>query len=163
MAAREMSPESLSGWRQVDVRGTEYYDFLMSATPGPGLLEFVYTDFFRRTRKGVLTDEEMQAVENELLENPERGDTMGDTGGVRKIRAATEGRGKSGSARVAYLYVEERATVYFILAFPKNVQPNLTAAQKKVVREEAEGLKAEPWPPKKRREPSRPENQRKEK
>ena len=109
-------------------------------------LEFVYLALFERTRKGVLTDAEVKAVEDELLANPRAGAVMVNTGGVRKVRAAQEQRGKSGSARVAYLYVEEQATVYFILAFPKNVQGNLTAEQKKQVRAVVAAIKGEDWP-----------------
>jgi hypothetical protein len=106
-------------------------------------LEFVYLNLFERTADGVIREEEMKAVEDELLENPEKGSVQGNTGGVRKIRVATGGRGKSGSARVAYLYVQVREVIYFILAFPKNVQPNLTAEQKHLLRGLAEKLKKE--------------------
>lgn len=110
------------------------------------LLEFVYLALFERTRKGVLTDAEMKEVEDALLANPRAGAVMANTGGVRKVRAAQEQRGKSGSARVAYLYVEEQATVYFIIAFPKNVQGNLTDAQKKQVRTVVAQIRDEGWP-----------------
>lgn len=109
-------------------------------------LEFVYISLFERTRRGVLSDAEMKAVEDELLVNPRAGAVMVNTGGVRKMRAAQEQRGKSGSARVAYLYVPEQATVYFVIAFPKNVQGNLTAEQKKQVRALVAQIKQEPWP-----------------
>jgi hypothetical protein len=111
-----------------------------------GLVEFVYLSFFERTRKGVLTDAEMKEVEDELLANPRTGVVMANTGGVRKVRAAQGQRGKSGSARVAYLYVEEQSTVYFIIAFPKNVQGNLTDAQKKQVRGVVVQIRNESWP-----------------
>lgn len=113
---------------------------------GIGLVEFVYLSLFERTRKGVLTDAEMKEVEDELLANPRAGVVMANTSGVRKIRAAQGQRGKSGSARVAYLYVEEQATVYFIIAFPKNVQGNLTDAQKKQVRAMVAQIRNEGWP-----------------
>jgi RNase H-fold protein (predicted Holliday junction resolvase) len=106
----------------------------------------VYLGLFERTRKGVLTDAEMKEVEDELLANPRAGVVMTNTGGVRKVRAAQEKRGKSGSARVAYLYVEEQATIYFIIAFPKNVQGNLTDAQKKQVRAVVAQIRDEGWP-----------------
>jgi hypothetical protein len=109
-------------------------------------VEFVYLSFFERTRKGVLTDAEMKEVEDELLANPRTGVVMANTGGVRKVRAAQGQRGKSGSARVAYLYVEEQSTVYFIIAFPKNVQGNLTDAQKKQVRGVVVQIRNESWP-----------------
>jgi hypothetical protein len=121
----------------------------MSATPPLPSLEFVYTRLFQVTRKGVLTDDEVKAVEDSLLENPEAGPVIAATGGVRKIRAAQEGRGKSGSGRVVYLFVEWQRTVYFILAYPKNVQGNLTSAQKAIVREVVADIESEEWPRKK--------------
>ena len=121
-------------------------------------LEFVYVPLFERTRKNLLSDEEMRQVENALLEDPEAGSVMGDTGGIRKIRAAQEHRGKSGSARVLYYYKSNRETVYFLLAFAKNVQANLTAAQKKILRAVVAALEAEEWPaPGKHREPEHKE------
>jgi hypothetical protein len=110
------------------------------------MLEFIYLGLFERTRKGVLDDIEMKALEDELLSNPRAGAVLVNTGGVRKIRAAQDGRGKSGSARVVYLFVEEQATVYFILAFPKNVQGSLTADQKRAVRGLVGQVKQEDWP-----------------
>ena len=127
--------------------------YYISRPQGAGeLLEFVYLELFERTRKGVLSDAEMKAVEDELLANPRAGVVIVNTAGVRKVRAAQEQRGKSGSARVVYLYVEEQRTVYFILAFPKNVQGNLTAEQKKLVRALVGQARQQDWP---RKRPAR--------
>jgi hypothetical protein len=124
--------------------GTAYY---ISRQQGAGeLLEFIYLPLFERTRKGVLTDAEVKEVEDALLANPRSGVVIIETGGVRKVRAAQDYRGKSGSARVVYLYVEEQATVYFILAFPKNVQGNLTPEQKRLVRALVVQVRQEEWP-----------------
>lgn len=106
-------------------------------------LEFVYLDLFERTAAGILNEKDRHVLEDELLENPRRGDVQRETGGVRKVRVATEGGGKRGGARVAYLYVEVRETIYLILAFRKNVQTNLTAAQKREIRRLVEQLKKE--------------------
>ena len=106
-------------------------------------LEFVYLELFERTARGLVTAEEMRAVEEELLENPEKGSLLGETGGVRKIRAAIRGAGKRGGARIVYLYVRVRSKVYFILAFPKNVQANLTDPQKRAIRALVARLKEE--------------------
>jgi hypothetical protein len=104
-------------------------------------LEFVYLHIFERTAEGLLSGEEMKAAEDELLENPQKGSIQAGTGGVRKMRAGVGGRGKSGGARIVYLYVPRRQTIYFILAFSKNVQANLTAEQKKVIRRLVHDLK----------------------
>ncbi len=68
------------------------------------------------------------------MENPELGDVIQDTGGARKIRIPLENRGKSGGARVIYVDVVIRERIYLLLAYPKNVQSNLTPEQKKMVR-----------------------------
>lgn len=109
-------------------------------------LEFVYTQLFERTRKGLLDEDEMQRVESELRRDPDRGVLMSDTGGIRKLRAAKKHRGKSGSARVAYLHMAEWETVFFLIAFGKNVQGNLTASQRKLLRHMVDMIRREEWP-----------------
>lgn len=113
----------------------------MSAVPDS--LQFVYTWLFERTARGLLTDREMQAVEQHLLRNPRAGDSLSATGGVRKIRAGLPGRGKRGGARVLYYYIELRSKVYFLLAFAKNVQANLTSDHKKSLRQLVRQLEGE--------------------
>lgn len=115
----------------------------MTRDPEHTHLEFVYLTLFERTRRGVLSEDDMHRVEDELLENPEAGDVEDQTGGIRKIRARIGRRGKRGSARVAYLYVASRARLYFLLAFPKNLQAALTPNQKAVIRSLAAQLKKE--------------------
>jgi hypothetical protein len=106
-------------------------------------LEFVRLPLFLSTTKGVMSEEDIHRLEDELLENPKKGVMEDNAGGVRKVRAAVGEHGKSGSARVAYLYIPARQKIYFILAFPKNVQGVLTAAQKKTLRQLAAELKRE--------------------
>ena len=107
------------------------------------LLAFVYLPSFERTSEDLLSDEDMRELEIELLAQPRKGPVMRDTGGVRKVRAAIEGRGKSGSARVIYLYVEAREKIYFLLCFPKNEQSNLTPEQTRRIRALVAQLEAE--------------------
>ena len=97
-------------------------------------LTFIEVSQFTLTAEDVLSDDELFAVEDELLENPEAGDRIAGTGGVRKIRAAIGGRGKRGGARVLYYYVSSRAVVYFILVYAKNQSSSLSTEGKKVMR-----------------------------
>jgi hypothetical protein len=53
-------------------------------------------------------------------------------GGIRKIRFAAKGKGKSGGVRVIY-YILKEDRVFLLLAYPKNEQENLTAAQLKLL------------------------------
>jgi len=106
-------------------------------------LEFVYTPVFLASARGLLTDEALRQIEITLLVEPQAGDVIQDTGGLRKIRAPLPGRGKRGGARIVYLYVEIRDTVYMLLAYAKNVKDDLTAADKKALRTLAKQLREE--------------------
>ena len=97
-------------------------------------IDFVYTPLFERSARGLLDDESMRQAELELLKYPRAGATVAGTGGIRKLRVALPGRGKRGSTRVAYLYLEVRGRVYFLLAYAKAEQVDLSAADKKVLR-----------------------------
>jgi len=105
--------------------------------------EFIYTELFEKTTAGLLTDDVMEGVENILCLDPRAGDVMRETHGVRKLRVALPGRGKRGSARVTYLYIEIAGTIYFLIAYAKNAQGNVTAAQTKLLAAWAARLKEE--------------------
>lgn len=57
-----------------------------------------------------------------------------DTNGARKLRVALPGRGKSGGARVIYIFVEVGEIFHLLLCYPKNVQGNLMSDQKNTLR-----------------------------
>lgn len=98
-------------------------------------LEFVYLSTFDRSAEGFLTDQDMWEIEGRLLANPRAGVVVPGTGGVRKLRVAFAGRGKSGSGRLIYLYVSPKDRVYFILLYPKSRAANLSEAGKQAMRQ----------------------------
>ena len=63
-------------------------------------LEFVLTQKFDRMTRDWLDDSTLHTLQVTLIEQPEAGAIVAGTGGVRKVRVALPGRGKSGSARV---------------------------------------------------------------
>ena len=65
------------------------------------------------------------------------------TSGARKMRIQMNGHGKRGGGRVIYVDIFEKEKLYFLFAYPKNVQANLTEQQKKVVRQMVEAIKGE--------------------
>ncbi len=75
------------------------------------------------------TDEELRALQNEIVINPECGALIPGSGGLRKLRAGFDGRGKRGGARVIYYVQISESVCYLLLAYPKNVQDNLTPEQ----------------------------------
>jgi len=55
---------------------------------------------------------------------------MQGTGGIRKLRWALEGRGKSGGARIIYFYYDLNMPLYLLACYPKNKKISLTDAEK---------------------------------
>lgn len=90
-----------------------------------------------------LHNEKLKLLEDILLENPQKGDVIEGTSGARKMRIQMNGHGKRGGGRVIYVDIFEKEKLYFLFAYPKNVQVNLTEQQKKIVRQMVEAIKGE--------------------
>ena len=106
--------------------------------------EFVFTKPFLACWNAMgLSDEDLRNLENALLENPQMGDLIQGTGGARKLRIQLEGRGKRGGGRVIYLDVFEKERLYFLFAYPKNIQDNLTEEQKHAIKQMIDAIKKE--------------------
>lgn len=58
--------------------------------------------------------------ERALLNNPEIGDLMEGTGGLRKTRLKSSSKGKRSGFRVCYCDIPEKEKIYLIAIFAKN-------------------------------------------
>jgi hypothetical protein len=67
------------------------------------VLKFIETPTFTRLITRLVDDDDYAAFQQGLAEQPEKGGLMSGCGGVRKVRMAARGKGKSGGARVTYL------------------------------------------------------------
>jgi hypothetical protein len=65
-----------------------------------------------------------------LAKRPKAGRIIQGTGGLRKVRFARPGKGKSGSARVIYYYHNDTKPILLLLIYAKADQDSLTDAQK---------------------------------
>ena len=92
-------------------------------------IEFIETPMFTRQIKQIATDDELKELQKLLIESPDKGDLIRQTGGLRKIRMATGTQGKSGSARVIYFLATEEI-IYLVMAYPKSTKDSLTDAEK---------------------------------
>jgi hypothetical protein len=63
------------------------------------------------------------------------GDVLRVTGGFRNLRVARKGVGKSGGARVVYIWRNEKFPVFLITVFRKNEKENLSMAERKCLEE----------------------------
>jgi putative transcriptional regulator len=77
-----------------------------------------------------LSDEEYRQLQNELLKTPTKGDVIQGTGGLRKVRVASKGKGKRGGARVIYYYLNSFKRFYLLTIYAKNEVTNLTPQEK---------------------------------
>lgn len=110
--------------------------------PGP-LLTVVETSAFRRKAEKLLTNEEYEDLLLYLSMYYAAGDEIPGTGGVRKLRYAIGGRGKSGGVRAIYYFLDEVNPILALFLYAKNEQANLTPAEKKLAASLAAALKAE--------------------
>ncbi len=62
------------------------------------------------------------------------------TGGVRKLRIPTSGRGKSGGSRVIYFFGGNRIPVYAFLLYTKSDREDMNPAERKAVVREVTAL-----------------------
>jgi hypothetical protein len=74
-------------------------------------------------------EEERDNVVEHVARNPRTGVLITGTGGVRKMRWARKGMGKSGGVRIIYFFYNENIPVFLLTAFGKNEKTNLTKAE----------------------------------
>jgi hypothetical protein len=101
----------------------------------------VETALFVRQAAGIWSDSERASLIDFIAWNPEIGDMIPESGGVRKVRWTRSGSGKRGGARVIYFYHRTDRPLYLLMAYTKPRQDNLTAEEKRTVRRLAEELK----------------------
>lgn len=93
--------------------------------------EFIETPSFTKKWFALgFDDEDLAELQQFLIKNPDAGDMMPGTGGLKKLRFAFEGRGKSGSARVCYVDFAAFEKNYLIQVFSKDEKTNLTQKEK---------------------------------
>ncbi len=98
-------------------------------------VEFIETPTFTRLVTSLLSDDKYRELQNELVENPERGDLIKGGGGIRKLRYGIQGRGKSGGIRVIYYWVKDSHLIYMLVAYPKSKKDDLTDKETSILRE----------------------------
>jgi hypothetical protein len=102
----------------------------------------VELDRFEKDAAALWRGEERDAFIDFIARNPEKGQLIEDTGGVRKVRWSREGTGKSGGVRVIYYFHSEAMPIYLLAIYAKGERADLGAAQKKQARAFVETLKA---------------------
>lgn len=97
-------------------------------------MTLVETPWFLRDAESRMTDSERVELISFLAGNPEAGDVMPGTGGVRKLRWGTKGRGKRGGVRVIYYMHSSSFPLFLLSVSAKNEKSNLSQSQKNELR-----------------------------
>lgn len=93
--------------------------------------EFIIMPEFEKQWNAMgLNDDDLKSLQEDLTLEPKKGDVMKGTGGLRKVRFAFEGKGKSGSVRVCYIDFENYQVIFLITAYPKSEKDNLSQAER---------------------------------
>jgi hypothetical protein len=108
------------------------------------LYTFIELPVFMRQLEALASFETLYAIQADLLADPARWPIIRGSGGARKGRVSDprDSRGKSGSYRYIYLYLEHRGRIFLLLFFSKNEQANLSPEQVKQVAALVEKIKA---------------------
>jgi hypothetical protein len=102
-------------------------------------------DRARLEREGELTMEDIVALEQDIMANPDTGDMVQGTGGLRKVRLGQRQvrRGKRGGLRVYYLDLAAAKVTHLVAIFGKREKSDLSPAERKAVANLVRKLKEE--------------------
>lgn len=96
-------------------------------------MTFYETSIFTTQITKLVSDDSCAELQGVLIADPESGDLIPRSHGLRKIRWRLPGRGKSGGIRVIY-YLVTGDEIFMLFAYPKNKQENISAEQARILR-----------------------------
>jgi hypothetical protein len=101
---------------------------------------FFETSVFTRRLTDLLPDDEYAELQQTLVGDPNAGALIPGSGGLRKVRWATQGRGKRGGLRIIYYYLVGRDQFYMLLIYGKSEQDNLSPEQLRTLKRAVEAI-----------------------
>ena len=91
------------------------------------MFTFIESTAFERVRAVYLDDDEYAQLQQFMMENPEAGEVVRESGGVRKLRWKRKGMGKRGGLRVIYFVRYQPNEVWLLTLYAKAKQENVPA------------------------------------
>jgi mRNA-degrading endonuclease RelE of RelBE toxin-antitoxin system len=80
----------------------------------------IETSFFTRQVQDLLTDEDYRLLQAALVLRLDLGDIIEGSGGLRKFRWRTRGRGKRGGTRVIYYWAVAQGQLLMLMIYSKS-------------------------------------------
>jgi hypothetical protein len=97
--------------------------------------EFIESSLFTKMVYDYLSEDDYTAFQQFLMEQPEAGAVVKGSGGVRKVRWARTGAGKSGGVRVCYYKRNAAGQILLLVIYAKSVQASISGAVLKQLKE----------------------------
>jgi mRNA-degrading endonuclease RelE of RelBE toxin-antitoxin system len=98
----------------------------------------VETPTFVRLAGQCWRDDERVAFIDLIAANPDAGDVIPRSGGLRKVRWSGSGRGKRGGVRVIYFSRLAQGEIWLLLVYPKSTHENVSPDVLRQIRKEIE-------------------------
>ncbi len=92
---------------------------------------FVEATAFTKLLPDYLDDEEYRRLQVHLMKQPDAGAVIRGSGGVRKVRWGSRGKGKSGGLRVIYYWVTAEDQIVMLTIYGKGEKEDLSVADLK--------------------------------
>ena len=90
-------------------------------------MEFIEATAFTKLIYKYLSEDEFLGLQSFLLEYPEAGKVVPGSGGIRKVRWAISGKGKSGGVRVIYYFNRQEDEIWLLTIYSKSETENIPA------------------------------------
>lgn len=97
-------------------------------------MRIIETPVFTKRVLKILSEEEYRQFQTDLISNPEAGNIIQGSGGIRKIRWSGSGRGKRGGSRILYYWFDSHGLLLMLFIFNKNDKDDLSKEQIKTLR-----------------------------
>ena len=104
-------------------------------------MTFVETKLFTKLVQTYLSDDDYAALQQSLIANPQAGDVIPGSGGVRTLRWGGTGRGKRGGLRAVYYLRLSKGEIWMLTLYAKNVADNISAGVLRRIKEEIDGTR----------------------
>jgi len=101
----------------------------------------IETSIFTRLIKELMDDNSYRDFQELLVQQPDAGDLIPGSGGLRKIRWKIEGGGKRGGLRIIYYWMAADGQLWMLFGYAKASKEDLTKTQLKSLRDIVERWK----------------------
>ncbi len=103
------------------------------------MFAFVETKLFTELVGQYLSDDEYLELQLSLVANPEAGDLVRGSGGLRKLRWRVAGRGKRGGIRVVHYLRSRQGQIWMLTLYAKNEEQSIPGHILRKIKEEIDG------------------------